>query len=154
MQIIQQLNELKIARRASFRERVAAGLIFLAVAVPFGLLRLAADNKIDIGSLIGPCGFRQKYNLPCPTCGMTTSALFFVQGRIFESFYIQPAGGFLCSIAAVIALLAFFMAVSGIYFIFFSRFFAGLEIKYVLLILAIIIAAGWAVTLSRELASR
>jgi len=153
MQISQQLNKRKIFYRATFRQRIVGGLVFLAVAALFGMLRLSATGRIDIGRWLGPCGFKQEYGLSCPTCGMTTSALAFAQGKIFEAFYIQPAGAFLCCALAAAGLLAFFVAVFGVFFVFLKRFFAEVKVKYIILALIIIIAAGWAVTLVRALAA-
>ncbi len=99
-----------------------------------------------------PCGFRQKYNLPCPGCGITTSAVTFAAGKILKSFYIQPAAAFLCCVLVAVSFLAFLVAVFGIYFRFLDRFFAEVKVKYIILALIIIIAAGWAVTLARALA--
>ena len=67
---------------------------------------------------------------------------------------MQPAGGLLCSVMVVVAVLAFAMAVSGVYFHFIQRFFAEVKLKYMILALLIIVAAGWAVTLARALAAR
>jgi len=153
MQASQELNKRKIICRATSRQRAIAGLVLSALVVLFGLLWLAANDKINIGLLLGPCGFKQKYGLPCPTCGMTTSALAFAQGKIFESFYIQPAAALLCSIGAVVAFWAFLIAVFGIYFGFLERFFAEVKVKHIILALIIIIASGWAVTLARALAA-
>jgi len=152
MQTSQQLNKPKIFCRASFRQRFAAGLVFLGVAGFFGLLWLAGHYKITLWPL--PCGFRQKYDLPCPSCGMTTSVEAFAQGKIFESFYIQPAAALLCCLLAVSAFLAFLTAVFGVYFGFLNHFFTKVKIKYIILALLIIVAAGWAVTLSRALAAK
>ena len=153
MQASQQLNKLKNICRASLHQRIWAGLVFLAAAALFGLFRLAANGKINIGLWLGPCGFKQKYALPCPTCGMTTSALAFAQGKILESFYIQPAAALLCSVLVVTAFLAFLIAVFGVYLRFLKRFFAEVKIKHMILALIIVIAAGWAVTLARALAA-
>lgn len=84
---------------------------------------------------------------------MTTSALTFVQGKIFESFYIQPTAALLCCIMVVVAFLAFLIAVFGVYFVFLRRFFTEVKIKHIILALIVIIAAGWAVTLARALAA-
>ena len=149
MQASQQLNELKIICRASFRQRLGAGLVFLVVVAFFGLFRLAAYGKIDINRWLDPCGFKQKYDLPCPTCGMTASALAFVRGRFFESFYIQPAAALLGGILVAIAFLAFLIAVFGVYFAFLKRFFTDVKIRHIVLVLIIVVAAGWAVTLAR-----
>ena len=151
MQASQQLNKLKIIQRASFRQRLTAGLVFLVVGASFSLFALAAHYKITLWPL--PCGFKQRYSLPCPTCGMTTSALAFVQGKIFEAFYIQPAAALLCSILVVVAFLAFIIAVFGVHFSFLKRFFTEVKIKHITLALIVIIVAGWAVTLARVLAA-
>jgi hypothetical protein len=84
---------------------------------------------------------------------MTTSALAFARGKIFESFYIQPAAALLCSILVVVAFLAFIIAVSGVYFSFLVWFFTKVKARYVIAVLLVIIAAGWLVTLARALAT-
>jgi len=154
MQASQQLNKSKFFCQASSRQRLLAGLVFLAVVALFGLFALAANDKINISRWINPCGFKQEYGLPCPTCGMTTSVLAFAQGKIFESFYIQPAAALLCCVLAVSAFLAFPIAVFGVYFGFLKRFFTEVKVKHIILALIIIIAAGWAVTLARALAAK
>ena len=153
MQTIQQLNKLKVVCRATLGQRVTAGLVFSGVVTLFAFLWLAASDRIDIGLWLTPCGFKQKYSLPCPTCGMTTSALAFVQGKIFESFYIQPAAAILCCVLTVSAFLAFLTTVFGVHSGAFNRFFAEVKVKHVILALIIIIAAGWVVTLARALAA-
>ena len=154
MQASQQVNKVKIFCRASFRQRLGAAFVFLAIAALFGLFWLAANDKINIGWLLGPCGFKQKYGLPCPTCGITSSLLAFAEGKIFESFYIQPAGALLCCVLVGAAFLALPVAVFGVYFGFLKRFFEEVKIKHIILALIIIIAAGWAVTLARALATK
>ena len=147
----QQLNELKISRRASSQERLRAGLVFLGLAGLFGLLVLAAQSKIDVGWWFGPCGFKQRYNLPCPTCGMTASVLAFGRGEILEAFYNQPAAALFCCALAIVAFLAFFIAIFGVYSAFLNRFFAKVGIKNIIYAVLAVIAAGWAVTLTRAL---
>jgi hypothetical protein len=148
MQNSQQSDKMKIFRRASRQQRLLATTVFLALAASFGLLHLAATNRIDIGRWLNPCGFKQRFNLPCPTCGMTTSALAFARGQILQSFYIQPAAAMLCGILVIVAFLAFFTAVFGVYF----QLLVRIKLKYVILVLVAIIAAGWMVTLARALA--
>jgi hypothetical protein len=151
MQAGQQLNKLKILCHASPRQRLGAGVVVLVLTAFFGLFALAGHYKIALWPF--PCGFEQRYNLPCPTCGVTTSVKAFAQGKIFESFYVQPAAALLCCVLAVSAVLAFFTVVSGTYFSFINRFFTKVKIKYIIIALIIIIAAGWAVTLARALAA-
>jgi len=150
MRISQQTNNAKFFQRATFRQRLTARLVFLGIAVLFTPLYLAAAGKLDIERWLNPCGFRQKYNLPCPTCGMTASALAFVQGKILEAFYIQPAAALLCCALIITAFLAFLIAVFGVYFSFLNRFFAEVKIKQVILAAIVIILAAWALTLAQN----
>ena len=151
MQASQQVNKLKVFRRASSRQRLIAAVVCIAVVAFFGLFAWAGHNKTDMGRWLGYCGFKQKYNQPCPTCGVTTAVLAFAQGRIFEAFYIQPAAGLFCCVLVAAAFLALLIAVFGVYFGFLERFFTQVKIRYIILALLIIIAAGWAVTLARAL---
>jgi hypothetical protein len=153
MQASQQLKKAKIVRRASARQRAIAAFISLAVFGSLALFGLAEYYQIDMGRWLGYCGFKQRYGLPCPACGMTTATLAFSQGKILEAFYIQPAAAFLCSLMVVAASLCFVVAVFGIYFSFFDRLFSEVKIRHVIVALMIIIPAGWAVTLARALAA-
>jgi len=80
--------------------------------------------------------------------------LAFVQGKIFEAFYIQPTGALLYCIMVIAAFFALFTAVFGVHFGFIKRFFAKVKIRYIILALLLVIIAGWAVTLARALAAR
>ncbi len=73
------------------------------------------------------------------------------RGKIWQAFYIQPAAAFLCSVLVVIGSLCFLIAVFGLYFSLFDRIFSEIKIRHVVIALIVIIAAGWAVTLSRAL---
>ncbi len=154
MNKIQESNKCGIFCRASFRQRVIAGFVFLGIGALFSLFWLASKGKIDIGVLLLPCGFKQRYGLPCPTCGITTSILAFAEGRIFDSFYIQPVGALSCFMLAAAAILNFFTVVFGRYFCFAKRFFAEVKVRYVIAGVLIIIACGWMVTLARALAAK
>jgi hypothetical protein len=149
----QELNKAKLFRRASRRQRVAAVIVFCAAAGPFVLFSLAATGTIDASRWIRPCGFKQQYGLPCPTCGMTTSTLAFVRGRIAHSFYTQPAAALLWCVVIVAAFLALPTVIHGVYFAFLDRLFLQVKVKYVFLALIVILAGGWAVTLARAFAA-
>ncbi|NOR67373.1 MAG: DUF2752 domain-containing protein [Woeseiaceae bacterium] len=107
-----------------------------------------------MGRHLGYCGFKQGTGLPCVSCGMTTATLAFAQGNIGEAFLTQPAAGLLYCAAVLAGGLAFFVAAFGVYFDFIKRFFAEIKIRYMILALIIIIAAGWAVTLARAVAAQ
>lgn len=148
MQDSQQSNKSKIFYRVSSRRRLLASIVFLVAAGLLGLLRLAATGIIDVERWINPCGMKQRWGLPCPTCGMTTSVIAFGQGKIIQSFYIQPAAAVLCCILVITAFLAFFIVISGLNF----RFLVRIKAKYVILFLLGMVAAGWIITLTRALA--
>jgi len=145
---------MKIFCAASSRQRIIAAVVFLAVLAYFGVFALVAHYQVDMGRHLGYCGFKQRTNLPCPSCGMTTATLAFAQGNIAEAFLVQPAAGLLYCAAVLAGGLAFFIAVFGMYFDFIKRFFAEIKIRYMILALIIILASGWAVTLARAVAAQ
>jgi len=137
--------------QASARQRVVAGALFLFIGGLFTVGFLAAGGKIDIERWFGICGFKQRYSLPCPACGITTAVLEFARGRVFKAFYIQPAGALLSLALAVAAVLSLITVVFGVYFEFLRRLFAETKIRIFVLVLLGVFAAGWAVTLARAL---
>ena len=48
-----------------------------------------------------PCSFRVMFNLPCPSCGMTTSFSNFIRGRFVEAARANVAGLLLATVCAV-----------------------------------------------------
>jgi hypothetical protein len=141
----------KYFNKASRGQRIIAALIFLVIAAGFIVLILASYDKIQLGFWLVPCGFKQRFQLPCPSCGITTSAVAFVKGQFIQSFWIQPAGFVLCLLSLISAVLSFLTAVFGIYFNFLKYFFRKSNIKYIILAIIIILAAAWAVTISRAI---
>jgi Protein of unknown function (DUF2752) len=140
----------KLFSRASANQRLIAAGIFLFIAGGFLLGWLMGQFHFTIYPF--PCGFKQRYNLPCPTCGMTTAVIAFSHGRISDAFYTQPAAGFFCCFATVIAFFAFIPAAFGVYSPLVERRLASLKLRYILAALFLIFAAGWAVTLARAIA--
>jgi hypothetical protein len=127
-----------------------AGVIFLVIAGGFALGWLMGQFHFTLYPF--PCGFKQRYGLPCPTCGMTTAVIAFSHGHIGSAFYYQPAAGLFCCLAAIIAFFALLIAVLGVYSPVIERQFALLKLRYVFIVLFLIFAAGWAITLARTIA--
>ena len=150
----QQTNWCRGIRQGTTRQRRIAALIACGVFSLFGSLWLLEQIGFDFGVVFGLCGMKQRTGLPCPTCGMTTAVLTFARGDLLTSFYVQPAGAFLCTLLVVGAFFAFLVAVFGVYFSALDRLFAEIRIKHVIVGLLIIIAAGWAVTMARALAAQ
>ena len=145
---------MKMFYAASPRQRIIAAIVCLAILVYFGAFALVGHYQVDMGRHLGYCGFKQRTNLPCPSCGMTTATLAFAQGNIAEAFNIQPAAALLYCATVLAGGLAFFIAVFGVYFDFIKRFFAEIKIRYMILTVIIILASGWAVTLARAVAAQ
>ena len=154
MRTSQELNGHKILTRASKRQRKRAVIVLLVLTGFFSLVALMATGIIDPDRALDPCGFKQRHGLPCPTCGMMHSVLAFARGRVFESFYVQPAAALMCCVAIIAAVFALLTSVFGIYFTFLNSLFSEMKIKYLVLTLIILLLAGWAVTLARALAAR
>jgi len=150
----QQTNAGGAIRRVSAKERKISALIVLGTVVFFGALALLQKLNFDFGLLFGPCGMKQRMGLPCPTCGMTTSVLAFARGEVFLAFYVQPAAAFLCTLLVAAAFFAFLAGVFDVYFSIFDRLLATVRIRDAVLGLLIVLAAGWAVTLARALATQ
>lgn len=143
----------KTAAPAVLSERLAAAGVLAFVCAVFATAALAANGAVNLSRLLGPCGFEQRYGMPCPTCGMVRSAMLFTQGRFMDSFYMQPAGAVFCFGLAAVAFFAFVTAVFGVRFPF-LKFVKEIGIGYLILIVLAIIAGGWAVTLSRAMDGR
>ena len=151
MQASQEINVTKFFRKAASHERFLAG-IFCALAIAIIVfLVLAGLGIINTSVMLGLCGFKVKYDLPCPACGMTTSAIAFFKGQILKAFYIQPAGALFCVIVTIICIISFFIAFSGKNLIYLDRFFTEIKTRYIIMSIIIIILAAWAVTLSRAI---
>ena len=134
--------------------RIVAGCIFGAVAAGFAILWAAEHHWITLGPVLGVCGFKQRFGLPCPGCGWTHAAQAFVAGRIGEAFYLQPAAAMFCVIAVIVAVFALHIAVFGVDLapLRWARSPGG--ILTLVLGAVIIILAGWMVTLAQAIAER
>jgi hypothetical protein len=153
MQIDQRFNKSKLFVPLPPGSRRTAAYVFAGIACFFVVFAYADYAKVDMSVWFGRCGFKQRYNLPCPTCGYTTAALAFSQGKILEAFYIQPAAGLLCLLMVITAIPAFTAAIFGVQFRFVANLVNKAKYKYVIPALVIIVLAGWAVTLMRALKS-
>jgi hypothetical protein len=151
----QCLNFVKASHQISGRSRLLAGLIFLVCLASAGVLHWAAVNdKINMELLVGPCGFKQRYGLPCPSCGMTTAMIAFAKGDVLSAFYIQPAAAVFCSAVVLVVMFAFVMAVFGTDFGLIGYLSEQLKVKHIIFTAIVIMCGAWAVTLARALAGR
>jgi len=80
-----------------------AGLVFLAVLVT--ATRIDPDPRgygthEQLG--LSPCGFHLVFNIPCPSCGATTSFAHFVRGQ-WRSAMTTNAGAFALAFVSLLA---------------------------------------------------
>jgi hypothetical protein len=131
--------------RLSTGQRMLTGAILPAVAFVFAFLRFAAIHKWVFYPF--PCGFRARFGLPCPTCGMTTAVLAFSRGDILQSFYIQPAAAMLCCILIATGIGGMTMAIFGTDW----GLVRSIKLKYIIVVFIVLVGGGWAVTLARAI---
>ena len=154
MNTSQDYNKEKLFFKLSFKQRIFCLAVFIIIAGIFFVLNLSAEDTVDLAYWLGVCGFKRNTGLPCPTCGITTSAVLFSRGRIVSSFYTQPAGGLICIMLVIMAILSFIGGVFGVYFNFIYKFWKSLKLHYLVLFFVVIFLLGWLVTLSRTLTNK
>ncbi len=142
-----------IEKSSGFAGRVLSVAVLLIIVLFFTVMNLAENGFIKPAYVLGVCGFKQRYGLPCPGCGWTHSAQAFATGDVVRSFVIQPAAAFFCGLLLIIAILALHTLIFGVHsklreILTNNRFW-----KYSLIGLASVVLLGWIVTLARSLAS-
>jgi hypothetical protein len=145
-------NTLK--RHDSYSDRLIAAGICAGIVGVFVLLWLGEKGIIQFHYLLGVCGFKQRYGLPCPGCGWTHAAQAFAAGDIVGSFQYQPAATIFCGAAILTAVLSLHTAIFGLQsglrrILTHKRFW-----KYVLISSGIVVLLGWLITLGKVLSGR
>src|SRR5690606_7175979 len=74
-----------------------AGVLVLATQ----LQPSASGAGTHTGIGLQPCQFLSVTDIPCPSCGMTTSFAYFVRGNLPASLWVQPTGTILAMVGAV-----------------------------------------------------
>lgn len=101
----------------ALRRRAAAAGVALASGGLLGTAALLEPATEGLGTHVqmgmAPCGWIALMDLPCPTCGMTTSFALAADGRIAASFLNQPLGAALAIGTAMTFLLALYVAATG-----------------------------------------
>jgi len=138
-------------QKLSARVRIVYALISLAIAGAFALLWAAESGYIELRMVLGVCGFKQRFGLPCPGCGWTHAAQAFVTRRFVEAFLTQPAAAFFCVLAAVTAFFSLLFAVFGVDFGLPKRIFTQAGTGLLLIAAAVIVVVGWIFTLARTI---
>jgi hypothetical protein len=134
--------------------RWIAAAIFAGIVCVFVLLWLGEKGYIQYRYILGVCGFKQRYALPCPGCGWTHAAQAFATGDIVRSFQLQPAAAIFCGVAILAAVLSLQTAIFGLHsklriILIDKRFW-----KYALIGSGIVILLGWLVNLTNVMSGR
>jgi hypothetical protein len=150
----QPISSEKSSNRFSTRGRIAAGFTALLIAAGFAFFWACEHRWIHLSPLLGVCGFKQRFGLPCPGCGWTHSVQAFASGRIGEAFYLQPAAAAFCLAAVAAFFFALHIAVFGVDFDFLRWLRSPGGCKVLILAAASIILVGWVTELLLALFSR
>lgn len=87
----------------------AGGLLGVAVWLTPATEGLGTHRQMGLPE----CGWITLMDLPCPTCGMTTSFAFAAEGDLAASFMTQPLGALLAIATAMALLVGMHVAVTG-----------------------------------------
>lgn len=87
------------------------------------------------------CGFLERTDVPCMTCGMTTSFSALAHGQLRTSLWAQPAGTIYAVVTAMLAVAGLYAAWTGLPS---ARMLRRLPLTGWMLTLLAIGAIGWA----------
>ena len=106
-----------IPQRLTWQGRATAALVAAGCLALLVTALMLQPDPSGVGSHrklgLAPCSLMQSANLPCPSCGMTTSFTWFVRGNILASLYVQPMGTVLAFAAAATFWGGLYATVSG-----------------------------------------
>ena len=108
-------GEMKLPRDLMSGMRFAPGLVGASILLQLFILRSLASvvgGRVFVAGreLRWECWFRERFDFPCPTCGMTRSVLHTLHGQFGEAWQLNPAGLFLVSGLALLGLALVFLA--------------------------------------------
>ncbi|OHB58262.1 MAG: hypothetical protein A2Y07_03975 [Planctomycetes bacterium GWF2_50_10] len=113
----------------------AAGFVLFSI-----FAFLAARGGFEVGRYAGVCGFYQKYQRPCPGCGMSRAVIELYKGNVGGAIYEQPA-------AVVFVVMGFIWAVAGLIAVVRGKRLGlaeRIKLKYIVLLILTVLLAGWA----------
>lgn len=105
---------MKLPQNLMSRTRLAPGLVGASILLQLGILRALASvsgGRVFVAGreLHWECWFRRLFDFPCPTCGLTRSALHTLHGQFGEAWQLNPAGLFLVCGLALLGLALIFL---------------------------------------------
>jgi hypothetical protein len=96
------------------RSSLAPGIVGASLLLQLGLVRAVASVGGDRVFVAGrewhrECWFSGQFDFPCPTCGLTRSVIHTLHGQFVAAWQLNPAGLFLVSGLALLALALVFL---------------------------------------------
>jgi hypothetical protein len=90
---------------------LTGALLLLQLAVVRALASVKDGRVLLAGREFGwECAFKQLFDFPCPTCGLTRSVLYTLHGQFGEAWRLNPAGLLLVSGLVLLALALIFLS--------------------------------------------
>lgn len=98
-------------------ERAVCAVLATGALAVLGVALWLRPSPTGLGTHVAlglpPCGWVVGYDLPCPTCGMTTAFSLAARGSLWASFCVQPMGCLLAVATAAVAMTCAFVAATG-----------------------------------------
>ena len=100
-----------MARQVTSRSGFAAAVLGAALLGQLALTSLLFTADRDFVYFLGHrinyvCAARQRYGIPCPTCGLTRGFVMSVHGRVDDAWQLSPTGPLaVCGMAGMAVLL-------------------------------------------------
>ena len=95
-------------------------LVMCALMAPLGLAVMAVFLKPDERGYgtheqlgMTPCFLLERFDIPCPGCGVTTSVTLASRGHLLESFLTQPLGFVIAVTTVLFSLWSLYVVLRG-----------------------------------------
>jgi hypothetical protein len=99
------------------RRRLAAAIVVAGCTSVLGMAAWMTPSPNGVGTheqlSLPPCGWITLMDMPCMTCGMTTSFAHAARGNLIASFLAQPMGFLLAITMAMSLVIAMHVAITG-----------------------------------------
>jgi hypothetical protein len=145
MRMTQAISNIPIGRESTALRRIVGAIVFVVAASLVGTaawLSPAADGHGTHEQLgLPPCSMMMFTGRPCPTCGYTTAFSHVAHGHLIEAAIVQPVGMLLALAIIAAGLGGGYVMVTGSDIA--GRLRPLVQLR-TLVILGLVIAAGWA----------
>lgn len=112
-----QLVFTRVITPATVTQRIVAGCVALGCVAVLVTAALLQANPRGFGTHtklgLPPCGWIERADLPCPTCGMTTAFAHAADGHLLRAVISQPLGFVLSMLTAMTFWIGLYIAFTG-----------------------------------------